>query len=130
MTIVNAEGAVLDGFSITNGRVCDIGGGIFCSSATITNCIISGNSATFAGGGVYCDYGSLSITNCTISDNSAAYGGGILHFSSSTYATVKNSIVWENSAPDGSEIYFASIDSDSSAIYDFISVTWSDVKGG
>ena len=71
--------SVLDGFTITNGRM----GGIACtSSPTITNCIITGNAA-FNGGGIACQQSSEShvpspiITNCTITGNTADVGGGI-----------------------------------------------------
>jgi len=70
------SGSVLDGFTIRNGNG---GGGIACvlSSPAITNCTISGNTAS-GGGGIYCDRSSPTITNCTISGNSASnYGGGI-----------------------------------------------------
>jgi len=78
--------SMLDGFIITNGTGNTIdnsentyGGGIFCdsSSPTITNCTITGNTATFHGG-ISCNNSSSPvITNCTITGNLAAYGGGI-----------------------------------------------------
>lgn len=59
------------------------GGGIFSdhASLTLTNCVISGNSA-FIGGGVFSDsqfYGraTLEINGSTVRDNSARYGGGV-----------------------------------------------------
>ncbi|MCK4660599.1 MAG: S8 family serine peptidase, partial [Phycisphaerae bacterium] len=76
--------AQVDGFTIVNGSD-DWGGGVFCefSSPTITNCVISGNTANFSfgfysGGGVFAMGTSLVITNCTVSDNTAwGSGGGI-----------------------------------------------------
>jgi nitrous oxidase accessory protein NosD len=74
--------STLDGFTIKNGSATN-GGGIYCdsSSPTITNCTITGNSATGAsgdvsGGGIYCSSSSPTITNCTISGNSAFPGLG------------------------------------------------------
>jgi len=65
---------------IKNGLATD-GGGVYCqySSPTFTNCSISGNSADYGGGGVYCDnYSSPSFTNCSVSGNSAdLHGGGV-----------------------------------------------------
>jgi predicted outer membrane repeat protein len=52
------------------------GGGIFNDGTlTLTNCILSGNSATNSGGGIY-NYGTLTLNQCTLSGNSAANGGG------------------------------------------------------
>ena len=109
------------------------GGGIYCytnSSPTITNCIISGNTADGWGGGIYC-YGNCSpkitnciitghmvakdgggiyccgkpiITNCTIAGNTAGeYGGGIYCYKSNPPIT--NSILWGDTPQ---EIYVSS----------------------
>ncbi len=78
-----ADGAVLSGFTLTNGATRtsghlnqeQCGGGVFCNSvnSTITNCVLSGNSAYNYGGGCY--YGTLN--KCLLSGNSAeSYGGG------------------------------------------------------
>jgi predicted outer membrane repeat protein len=92
-TIVDAEGAgrgflfqddvfaesILDGFTVRNGFATGHGGGIYMYLVrpTITNCIISGNSAD-RGGGIFADYASPQIIDCTIRDNVAeTYGGGI-----------------------------------------------------
>jgi len=77
-----ADGAVLSGFTLTNGATRasgdlsqeQSGGGIFCASlnATVTNCVLSGNAAKFGGGA---SYGTLN--NCILRGNSAdSYGGG------------------------------------------------------
>jgi parallel beta-helix repeat protein len=67
---------VVRGFRITNGRR-DHGGGIACyySGPTLTNCIISGNSAN-GGGGIHCAHSNATLTNCTISGNSAEVEAG------------------------------------------------------
>jgi predicted outer membrane repeat protein len=85
----------LDGFTITNGNNV-YGGGIRClSSAIITNCIIAGNTATYNGGGIY-------FMSCSL--------------------TVKNSILWGDTAAEDEEIgYAGGLQS---------SVTYSDVQGG
>ncbi|HAW50622.1 TPA: hypothetical protein DCX16_06710, partial [bacterium] len=100
-------GDVIDGFTIRKGCVDSDGGGILCysSSPSITNCIISGNTSTNYGGGIYCYwYSSPSITNCTISGNSANYGGGILCLYSSP--SITNCIIQGNTAGwSGGAIY-------------------------
>ena len=116
------NGAVLDGFTLTQGRVESgpdklgnkAGGGVYCQPGgvvppVVSNCIITGNRAGYYGGGgfwgtyVNClfvgnssDSGAgayaASLLNCTVVKNSAEWGGG-------TYTcNVTNSIVWGNSA--------------------------------
>ena len=78
----NADGGVEEGGQ---------GGGIWCSSASVSNCVIIGNTSgdgsldlygddigTNAGdgGGIYC--GSVTISNCLIVDNSTGDGGAAL----------------------------------------------------
>jgi hypothetical protein len=74
--------ATLSGFTLTNGAVYGgvNGGGVYCESttATVTNCIITGNTAYYlyggpAGGGAY----SGTLLNCVISNNTARNGGGV-----------------------------------------------------
>ena len=68
------QNSVLDGFTIINGYAGELGGGIRCtaSSPTITNCIITENTAAEFGGGI-CNsyYSSPTIINCTFVKNSA-----------------------------------------------------------
>jgi parallel beta-helix repeat protein len=108
----------LTGFTITNGYTSGVGGGIcgYGTTATISECIITGNTANEDGGGIYycngvitnCtiagntvydDGGGLyycngSITNCTITDNTASYGGGLLYCN----GTITNCTITDNSA--------------------------------
>ena len=73
------------------------GGGIFNGYGTLslTNSTVSGNTATYDGGGIF-NYGTLTLTNSTVSGNSAAfYGGGIFN----EYGlTLTNSTVSGNTA--------------------------------
>ena len=69
-----ADGAILSGFTLTNGATQASGGGLRCEStnALIIDCEIISNAAASSGGGVY--FGTLS--NCTLTGNRANYGGG------------------------------------------------------
>jgi hypothetical protein len=77
------DGAVLSGFTLTNGATsvedglgcnCDSGGAVYCAStnALITNCVLVNNGANYSGGGAY--YGTL--VNCTLIGNNSPDGGG------------------------------------------------------
>jgi hypothetical protein len=75
-------GAVLSGFTLTNGATQSSGdwitntsaGGVYCDgvSAVASNCVLVGNSAYFAGGGSY----SGTLNNCKFLGNVASQGGG------------------------------------------------------
>lgn len=74
------NGAVLSGFTLTNGATAATGygyalsgGGAYCATPgeVITNCVITGNAAAQEGGGVC----SGTLLNCVLSNNSAIYGG-------------------------------------------------------
>lgn len=75
------DGATLSGFTLTNGatrtRYVDqdeSGGGIWCASvnATVSNCVVVGNSAASNGGGAR----NGTFSTCTFIGNSASSGGG------------------------------------------------------
>jgi PKD repeat protein len=76
------NGAVLAGFTLTNGATRssgtyayqdENGGGAWCEpGGTLSNCILSGNSANTAGGGTYLG----TLNSCTLSGNWAESGGG------------------------------------------------------
>ena len=106
----NGEGeeSIVRGFTITNGSVFGVGGGIGCSSSspTITDCTISGNTTGDygLGGGIYCDNSSPTITNCTITDNTAGdvgAGGGI-YIDDHSSPTITNCTISSNIAGDWS----------------------------
>ena len=86
---------VVDGFTITGGRASlnsflsvsgfnffrNAGGGInnSNSSATISNCTFSNNTATGDGGGLYNSGGSPQVSSCTFTSNSSGVRGGGLN---------------------------------------------------
>jgi hypothetical protein len=96
---VSATGTLnLIGLTVKGGFIecCDVGGGIFNDGIlTITNSIISDNSAAFEGGGI-AGNGQVTITKSTISHNSAQDGGGILN--NNGPVTITSSIISINSA--------------------------------
>jgi predicted outer membrane repeat protein len=84
------------------------GGGIFNTSGTVAGLtidgrILSGNSA-INGGGIFDSAGTLTVSDCTLTGNSATVkGGGIYLGGNSATVTVKDSsTITGNSAPAGS----------------------------
>ncbi len=96
-----ANGALLAGFTLTNGATQtsgnwytdQSGGGVWCetSSAVVSNCVLTGNSASSSGGGAY----SGTLNNCTLTANSAWVGGGACE------STLNNCTLTGNSASGG-----------------------------
>ena len=76
------NGAVLTGFTLTNGATQIFGdgykqgsgGGVWCesTSAVVSNCVLAGNSADWYGGGTFRGV----LNNCTLLNNYASGGGG------------------------------------------------------
>lgn len=87
----------ITGNTITGNSASDQGGGITCEggNATITNNMISSNSA-YVGGGIFCDGSNPTITGDTIIYNTAAGGGGIYCYNYSDPAITSN-IITDNS---------------------------------
>jgi len=106
-----------------NSSALSYGGGINNmqdTSLILTNCTFSGNSASNHGGGMHNgSNSSSSVTNCTFSGNSGGFGGG-LSIGGSSIMTMTNSIIWDNSAPTGSQIYDGGT----------TTVSYSDIQGG
>ena len=88
----------------------DRGGGMYISawasgqSQGIRNSLVAGNTAT-NGGGIFCN--NAAVENCTIVNNTATNGGGIYCRVSQSSAdlTLRNSIIYYNSASVGPNHY-------------------------
>ncbi|MBW8038647.1 MAG: DUF3466 family protein [Planctomycetes bacterium] len=97
----------------------DVGGGMFnqIGFQTLTNCILSGNSAEY-GSGILVSESVLTLIGCTFSGNSADDSGTICSWYDNSELRLSNCILWDG----GNEIY----NRDDSTI----NVTYSDVQGG
>ena len=95
-----ASGACLSGFTLTQGATRgppggdytndQSGGGVWCASATavVSNCVITGNSAKWGGGGAY----NATLVDCVLTLNSAvSYGSGALYGSLCNCSLTENS---------------------------------------
>ena len=121
-----ADGAKLVGFTLTNGFtdnrlgefvvIIGQGGGIYCNSAAgvVSNCILTGNSASYGGGAC-----NGTLYNCILTGNWAYYGGGSFnctlynctltgngnsatwHGGGAFFGTLYNCIVYYNTSPEG-----------------------------
>ncbi|TVQ42256.1 MAG: hypothetical protein EA365_15670 [Gloeocapsa sp. DLM2.Bin57] len=121
--IIGATLTITDSIISDNTSINGVGGGIANSGdLIINNTIISGNSAKYAGGGIFnspsgsdssmgvaSSSGTITITNSTISGNSAEIGGGISNSRKTVYSegdsesnggtiTINNSTISGNSA--------------------------------
>jgi len=71
--------STVDGFTIKNGYASN-GGGVYVATGKVYNCLITGNTATNFGGGLYGAFitvpGANYISNCYVITNIARYGGG------------------------------------------------------
>src|SRR5581483_4199095 len=95
-------GATIAGFTITNGATRtqgdvnteQAGGGEGCdtASATVYNCILSGNVANDNGGGII----GGTLSNCTLLNNSAQYSGG-----GASSSILNNCFIYKNATTTG-----------------------------
>jgi PKD repeat protein len=87
-----ANGASLAGFTLTAGATPYSGGGIFCETPkeTASDCVITGNSATYGGGAC-----GGTLIRCSFHDNAADSGGGAAN------AMLSNCAIENNFANEG-----------------------------
>jgi hypothetical protein len=90
------------------GNIAESGGGMSnsASSPTLTNVTITGNKASVDGGGMNNSNSSPTLTNVTIAGNKASNrGGGMFNVFSSSLPSIRNSIVWGNTASAGDNVF-------------------------
>ena len=94
------EGTTIEGFTITHADgLTGAGINLNKGNLSINNCIISGNTAGYTGGGIKNFYGnSLTITGSTISGNTAEYNGGGIFNSPGSSLTITGSTISGNTA--------------------------------
>ncbi len=111
--LFNASSGTVQNCAIVQNRVVDAGGGVMVisgSSAILTNCIISENSAPNpdeSGGGVSCCYdSSVTMTYCIIRDNSTrAVGAGVTSWDNSSVNLIHCAIMFNTAQKCGSGVY-------------------------
>lgn len=100
-----SDGAVLDGFTITNGSVTagGMGGGITINdvSPTVKNTKVLNSKTTNDGGGVYVSGGSPTFEDLLIDGNSADGCCGGFHLGNSATVNISDSTVSNNTAGYG-----------------------------
>jgi len=119
----NADGGINNGAGATatltdctvSGNSYATGGGIYNDGKlTMTNDTVADNTATTAGGGIYNDTtGNATLINVTVADNSfvgnvtvaGTEGGGICNLAATKNFRIGNSIVAENKASLGPQVY-------------------------
>lgn len=89
----------LTGFTITGGAGVTLGGGIVGNNTntypTISQCVVTGNSSTSAGGGIWGCGGRIS--RCVFANNSSVYGGGM----AACHGMIANCLLRNNQASYG-----------------------------
>jgi hypothetical protein len=94
------------------------GGGIYNDSIlSLTNCTLSGNTASGDGGGIYNNGGNVTLLNCTVANNSGSStnsgngGGGIGNFTGGA-VHIGNTIIAGNTHTQGGRDLFGAFNSD------------------
>ena len=106
---ITGPGVTISGLTIANGHGALYGAGIRTGGSpgsilTLNDCILTHNSTTLDGGGIYNSSGlALTVSNCTFSGNSASGDGGGIYLTNSTL-TLLASTLSGNSAGFGGGI--------------------------
>lgn len=95
------------------------------SPGTVLSNLIAENTASDQGGGIYLsrctntlgDPATDRFRNNTIANNHAGTRGGGIYYSEESSLSLRNSIIWGNTAPEGGQIYLGSMLDDPSFSY-------------
>ena len=90
--------------STVTGNNASFGGGVYGSTIVLNESVISGNTATLDGGGVFSD-DSLTCYNTSIAGNIANRHGGGFYINSGLTPTIGYSLITGNNADDGGGFY-------------------------
>jgi hypothetical protein len=116
LRLVSGEGprTVVRGFRITGGigdaTIYDlksrVGGAVVIvgGAPVLENCIISGNSSSYRGGGIYASRSSFTMRNCVVRGNASEKGGGLYMFGG-TPVIEGGSISFNNARYGGAGIF-------------------------
>ena len=108
---IEGGSAALAGLTITGGNASGFnnssGGGLIDNVGTLslTDCTVSGNSASGQGGGLWEYKGMLSLTDCTVSGNSAPAGGGGLREYDGTLSLTDCTVTGNTTSGGGGGLY-------------------------
>jgi parallel beta-helix repeat protein len=104
-TVGSGYTAAISGLTITGGNASG-GAGIYNNGTlTVTDCTLSGNTATDNfGGGIYSYNGTLTVNGCIVSGNAGGNCGGGIAVNGGT-ATVENSTLQNNTAVGAGGLY-------------------------
>ncbi|OQB42712.1 MAG: putative outer membrane protein pmp6 precursor [Candidatus Hydrogenedentes bacterium ADurb.Bin179] len=101
--VSGADGAVLDGFTITHGWAGSGGGMVnWPASPTVANCLFTANTAMEKGGGMFNYDSSPQVIGCTFQGNTAGFGGGGIYNAGAV--SVEQCMFSENTADTGGGI--------------------------
>jgi len=121
----------IEGSIISNNVSGSHGGGVYSGwygHPLLRSCIIADNEAALDGGGVYgSSYSEPNLVNCTMSGNVAGGLGGGVFGDDTSRTTIRNSILWADSATSGGELALTSRHEGQPAE---VTVLYSDVRGG
>lgn len=122
--VYNSDGSVrMTNCMVSENSCTEKGGVVYLDSddgATLTNCILTANSAE-KGGVLYVGNDSYAkLTNCTVTGNRATDNGGALYFDGPYDAIITNCILWSDTPQ---EIYPDLLGNE-------IVITYNDVQGG
>jgi hypothetical protein len=114
--------------NIIRDNSADYGAGVACiaksqTGSQVRNCLVRGNKAKAAGGGIFCQDDSASVVSNTVTGNSAPQGGGIC--CRNAQPLLSHSILWGNAGYEGPQVWLGDAAAPST-----LTVEYSNVEGG